>query len=179
MSISSIASQNSIPSSFSVSSSSANKNATLNQLRQQFQQLGQDLQAGSLSAAQSDFASLQQTSTNPSASANNPITQALNQLKTQLQSGQPTGTPARPAPGTPITQPTQNTGPHGHHHHHGGGESPTDPSAPPSLFDQLGQASQSNNLSAAQQAYNSLLQALPQSLADNVASTPDVFSLNA
>jgi len=178
MSISSIASQNSIPSSFSVSSPSANKNATLNQLRQQFQQLGQDLQAGSLSAAQSDFASLQQTSTNPSASANNPITQALNQLKTQLQSGQPVGTPARPAPGTPITQPTQTTGPHGHHHHHGQ-ESPADPSAPASGFGQLGQASPSNNLSAAQQAYNSLLQALTQSLTDSVASTPDVFSLNA
>jgi hypothetical protein len=178
MSISSIASHNSIPSNFSVSAPSASKSATLNQLRQQFQQLGQDLQAGKLSAAQTDFASLQQTSTNPSASPNNPITQALNQLKTQLQSGTLHGTPAKPVPGTPIAEPPQTNGPHGHHHHHGG-ESPADPSAPASGFDLWGQAPQSNTLAAAQQAYNSLLQALPQSLSDSVASNPDVFSLTA
>jgi hypothetical protein len=178
MSISSI-SHNSIPSGFSAGSPSASQSSTLNQLRQQFQQLGQDLQAGNLPAAQTDFTTLQQTSTNAPATApaNNPIAQALSQLKTQLQSGIPNGTPAKPAPGTPITQPPQTPGAHGHHHHQGP-EGPEDPTSPGSNsgFNQLGET---NILSTAQQAYNSIVQFLPQSLSENVASTPDVFSLNA
>jgi hypothetical protein len=42
-------------------------------------------------------------------------------------------------------------------------------------LDQLGQALQSNNLSAAQQAYNSVLQGLPLSLSNSLLSTPDVL----
>jgi hypothetical protein len=179
MSISSIASHNSVAPSFSVGPSTANQTATLNQLRQQFQQLGQDLQSGNLSAGQSDFTALQQiTNATITASPNNPITQALNQLQNQLQSGTLHGTPAKPAPGTPIAQPPQTPAAHGHHHHHGT-EGPADPTSPASGFDQLGQPTQSNNLSAAQQAYNAIVQSLPQSLSDSVASTPNVFSLNA
>src|ERR1035438_4742169 len=62
--------------------------------RQQFQQLGQALQSGNLSAAQSDFASLQQgfsqsaaASNANSTSAANPLSQAFNQLASDLQSG--------------------------------------------------------------------------------------------
>jgi hypothetical protein len=63
------------------------------------QQLGQDLQSGNLSAAQSDFKTLQQAFTQPSTTAagtasgptfNNttsPITKAFNQLASDLQSG--------------------------------------------------------------------------------------------
>jgi outer membrane protein assembly factor BamD (BamD/ComL family) len=56
--------------------------------QKEFQQLGQALQSGNLSAAQADFATLQQSS--PSASvtaAGNSITQAFSQLGKDLQSG--------------------------------------------------------------------------------------------
>ena len=60
------------------------------QFQQTFQQLGQDLQSGNLSAAQSDFATLQnlgsQNSTATSQS-NSPIAQAFSQLAKDLQSG--------------------------------------------------------------------------------------------
>jgi len=59
------------------------------QFHQELWQLGQDLQAGNLSAAQSDFASLQQdvpqNSTN--GSSQNPIGQAFSQLAPDLKSG--------------------------------------------------------------------------------------------
>lgn len=183
MSISSIASQASIASSFSTGTPSANKTGALNQLRQQFQQLGQDLQSGNLSAAQSDFASLQQEAsptTVSSTPSNDPVTQALNQLQTQLQAGDLVGATPKPVANVPIAQ----QGPeapatHGHGHGHRGHEpeAPADPAAPVyDGLDQLGQALQSNNLSAAQQAYNSVLQGLPSSLSNGLLSTPDILS---
>ena len=62
------------------------------QFRQQFQQLGQDLQSGSLSAAQTDFASLQQLQSSSSASsallqASNPASQDFTQLAQDLKAG--------------------------------------------------------------------------------------------
>jgi len=56
----------------------------------QFQQLGQDLASGNLSAAQSDFASLQQSFAQTavaSPSNSNPVAQAFQQLATDLKSG--------------------------------------------------------------------------------------------
>ncbi|HLW83584.1 MAG TPA: hypothetical protein VKR60_00135 [Candidatus Sulfotelmatobacter sp.] len=183
MSVSSIASHNSVASGFSVSSASASQASKLNQLRQQFQQLGQHLQSGKLSAAQTDFATLQQassTSATVSTPGNDPVTQALRQLQTDLQAGNLPGAPAKPAPGAPIAQQGPEAGgAHGHHHHHpvARPEDPTAPGAGAGL-DQLGQALQSNNLSAAQQAYNSVLQGLPLSLSGGVA-TPDVLAQTA
>ncbi len=57
--------------------------------RQEFQQLGQDLESGNLSAAQSDFATLQNllpqsASTTTAAQSNNPIAQAFAQLGKDL-----------------------------------------------------------------------------------------------
>ncbi|HEY6337065.1 MAG TPA: hypothetical protein VIW68_01090 [Candidatus Sulfotelmatobacter sp.] len=184
MSISSIASHNNIASGFSVGSPSARQTAALNQLRQQFQQLGQDLQSGSLSAAQSDFATLQQeaslTAASPTTLGKDPITQALNQLRTQLQSGDLAGPQPRPVANVPIAQPSPAPGTHHHGHHHPSTQGPADPAEPEAEgFDQLGQALQSNNLSAAQQAYNSVLQSLPLSLRNGVLSTPDVLSQSA
>jgi hypothetical protein len=185
MSISSIASNHTIPSGFSVGPPNANQTATLSQLRQQFQQLGKDLQSGNLSAAQTDFATLQQASAASIkyARGNDPVTQALNQLQTDVQSGNLVGTPPHPAPGAPIAQqPLQAPGAHGHHHHHGPTEAgPADPAYPVSGqgIDQLGQALQSNNLSAAQQAYNSVMQGLPLSLSSGFLATPDVMSQSA
>jgi outer membrane protein assembly factor BamD (BamD/ComL family) len=54
----------------------------LQQIQQTFQQLGQDLQSGNLSAAQSDFAALQklvpQANSTSSSQSNSPIAQAFN-----------------------------------------------------------------------------------------------------
>jgi hypothetical protein len=176
MSISSILSSSPVVSGFSVSSPSAKGGSALNQLRQQFQQLGQDLQSGKLSAAQTDFTSLQQgVSTSFSALGHNPITQALKQLQTQLQSGDVAGTPT--ADGPPIQVQNQTTSGHLHHHRHSQGPTidPTVTSLGQGL-DQLGQALQSNNLSAAQQAYNTMLQGLPLSLSNSLLSAPALLS---
>jgi len=140
------------------------------QFQQEFQELGQDLQSGNISAAQQDFSALQQLSpqaSSTSAQSNNPIAQEFNQLSQDLQSG---NLSAAQQDYTTIQQDFQSQsaqqnpateGHHGHHHHHhggGGGES----SLVSQLFTELGQELQSNNISAAQQTYNSLLQDLPQ-----------------
>jgi len=151
----------------------------MQQFRQEFQQLGQDLQSGNLSAAQQDFATLQQlspqASSTSSAASSNPITQAFNQLSQDLQSG---NLSAAQQDYTNIQQDFQNQisgqNPtnevhHGHHHHHGGGGESSELSQ---LFSQLGQALQSGNLSTAQQTYNTMLQDLQQfSLGSGQAST--------
>jgi hypothetical protein len=63
------------------------------QFQQEFQQLGQDVQSGNLSAAQSDFTSLtsSQQSTFLQPPSNSPIAQALNQLSQDLQAGNLSG----------------------------------------------------------------------------------------
>jgi outer membrane protein assembly factor BamD (BamD/ComL family) len=132
----------------------------MQQFGQEFQQLGQDLQSGNLSAAQQDFATLQQlspqsSSTSSSTQSNNPITQAFNQLSQDLKAG---NLSAAQQDYTKIQQDFQNQGAeghHAHHHHHGGGGESSQVSQ---LFSELGQELQSSNVSAAQQTYNTLLQ---------------------
>ncbi len=132
----------------------------MQQIRQEFQQLGQDLQSGNLSAAQSDFATLQQlqpqtSSTSPTQS--NPITQEFSQLATDLKSG---NVSAAQQDYSTIQQDVQSHAAQGHHHHHGSGgrgESEIGQS-----ISQLGQALQSGNLSNARQVYGSLLQDFQQ-----------------
>jgi outer membrane protein assembly factor BamD (BamD/ComL family) len=129
------------------------------QIQQEFQQLGQDLQTGNLSAAQSDFASLQQmnpqTSSSSATQSNNPTTQEFNQLSQDLQSGNIT---AAQQDYTKIQQDFQSASAHKHHHHHSGGSSQSNEIS--QLFQQLGQELQSGNLAAAQQAYGALSQDL-------------------
>jgi len=143
----------------------------MQQFQQEFQQLGQDLQSGNLSAAQSDFATLQQSApqanSTASAQSSNPIVQAFNQLSTDLKSG---NTAAAQQDYATIQQDfqnqgTQNQGAHHHHHHHGGGGSQQN--AISQMFQQLGQDLQSGQLSAAQQAYGSLQQEFQQFAATN------------
>ena len=66
------------------------------QIKTEFQQLGQDLQSGNLTAAQSDFTTLSQNlsgasqssaTTASSATGNTPLAQAFAQLGQDLQSG--------------------------------------------------------------------------------------------
>jgi outer membrane protein assembly factor BamD (BamD/ComL family) len=132
------------------------------QFQKEFQRLGQALQSGNLSAAQSDFATLQQTSSSPSASAStsSPIAQAFSQLGKDLQSG---NLSAAQQDFSKIQQDTQSQSPqtHHHHHHHGGGGGGGSSSSQSTLaleFAQLGQDLQAGNVSAAQQAYSSVQQ---------------------
>lgn len=143
-------------------------NNKVQQFQQVFQQLGQDLQSGNLSAAQSDFAALQQSpaqaSSSSSAPSTNPIAQDFKQLSQDLQSGNVSGAQQDYAK---IQQDFQNlaAGSHGHHHHHGGGGGGG--SAISQLLQQLGQELQSGDLSSAQQSYNALQQDFLQSAPNN------------
>src|SRR5271157_3625832 len=129
----------------------------MQQFQQEFQQLGQDLQSGNLSAAQADFATLQQlgpqTNSTSSSQSSNPIAQEFNQLSQDLQSG---NVSAAQKDYATIQQSFQTQASQTHHHHHGGGGSGA--SAISQLLSQLGQALQSGSLSVAQQAYRTLQQ---------------------
>ncbi len=141
------------------------------QVRQEFQQLGSDLASGNLSAAQSDFASLQQlqtqasTSTSSTASASatssSTLTQELQQLSQDLQSGNLTAAQqdysAIQQQASAVAPPTSH-----HHHHHSSGASATQNTVAQE-FQQLGQALQSGDLSSAQQAYTTLQQTFASS----------------
>jgi len=129
------------------------------QFRQDFQQLGEDLQSGNLSAAQSDFATLQQLSSQSTSSttqsiSSNPLQQAFQQLAQDLQAG---NLSAAQQDYSSIQQDVQNQASqlHGHHHHHRGTVQTNQVSQ---LFQQLGQALQTGNLSSAQQIFNTLQQ---------------------
>jgi hypothetical protein len=160
------------------------------EMQQEFAQLGQDLQSGNLSAAQSDFATLTQlgpqstssssSSSSNSAASNNPMAQAFAQLSKDLQSG---NLSAAQQDFATIQQDMQSNAVQsgGHHHHHrGGGEGGQ--SAISSLFSQLGQALQSGDLSTAQQVYSTLqqnFQQAGQSTSGSAEVQPSAVSVNA
>ena len=143
------------------------------QFQQEFQQLGQDLQSGNLTAAQTDFTTLQQigsnsTSTSSTASSN-PLAQAFNQLGQDLQSGNMS---AAQQDFTTIQQDLQSQASHGHRHHHHGGSGGDQSNPISQLFEQLGQALQSGSLSSAQQIYSAMQQDFAQMGASGQASEP-------
>ena len=151
------------------------------QFRQDFQKLGQDLQSGNLSAAQADFATLQQlgpqtssASSTSSSQSSNPIAQAFNQLAQDLQSG---NVSAAQQDFSAIQKDVQSQAGrmHNHHCHHIGGSGT---SAINQLLNQLGQSLQSGNLTAAQQAYSTLLQDFQQFSQTNGLSTSSQSSSN-
>jgi len=133
------------------------------QIQQDFEQLGQDLQSGNLTAAQADFATLEKLlpeNSSTSATENDPVAQAFNQLSQDLQSG---NLSAAQQAYQSIQQDFQSQGArsqwHHHHHHHQGDGGAGNLSQ---LLSQLGQALQSGNLSQAQQAFASLQQDFAQ-----------------
>ena len=159
----------------STSSISGSMFSQLQQFQQELQQLGKDLQAGNLSAAQADFATLQQNAPSSSATASaqssNPIVQAFNQLGKDLQSG---NLSAAQQDYSTIQQDAQSQNPRVHHHHHHGGGGDPSGSQQNTIaqeFSQLSQALQAGNLSAAQQAYSTLQQSF-QEFAGNNAFPP-------
>jgi outer membrane protein assembly factor BamD (BamD/ComL family) len=129
--------------------------------QKEFQQLGQDLQSGNLSAAQADFATLQQNSRSSaptSASTSSPIAQAFSQLGKDLQSG---NLSAAQQDFSKIQQDVQSQGTQTHHHHHhhsGGGAGAGEQTNLAQEFAQLGQDLQAGNVSAAQKAYRAVQQ---------------------
>lgn len=160
---------------------SQNTQTQMQQIQQEFQQLGEDLQSGNLSSAQSDFATLSQmasslisaststsaTSSSTSSAASNPIAKEFAQLGQDLQSG---NLSAAQQDFSTIQQSMQNAAAaHGHHHHHGGGSSQNNPIS--QMFNQLGQDLQSGNLSAAQQDFSSLQQLFQQAGQGSSASS--------
>ncbi len=162
--------------------------------QENFQKLGQDLQSGNLSSAQSDFATLQQAFAQPSTTSgtaaattstatSNPITQAFNQLASDLQSG---NLAAAQKDYTTLQQDLQSQSGMGHHlhnHHRISGGGVEDSSGQnPLLQDltQLGQSLTSSNLTGAQQAYAVLQQQLQQfALGGGALSTESPVSLEA
>ena len=169
-------------------SSATTPNPHKQQVKQGFQLLGQDLQSGNLSQAQSDFASLQQLLPGgqqsslltpvSSAQSSNPLATAVSQLAQDLKSGNLT---AAQSDFATVQQDLQQGGPqagaaHGHHHHHhqsdgDSGQSSGQQNPISTLFGQLGQDLQSGNLSAAQQAYSSLQQDFQQFALNNSSTT--------
>jgi hypothetical protein len=96
----------------------------MQQFKQEFQQLGQDLQAGNLSAAQADFVTLQQLGlqgpSTSTAQSSSPLAQAFKQLSQDLSSG---NLSAAQQDDVKIqraiqSQASQTQGHHHHHHHH-------------------------------------------------------------
>ena len=136
------------------------------QIKQDFKQLGQDLQSGNLSQAQSDFSALQQllpsqqqgasTTTQAASQSANPISQAISELAQDLKSGNLTAAQSDFSTLQQDVQQQEGTGA-GHHHHRAESAS-NQQSAISSLFASLGQSLQSGNITAAQQTYSSLQQ---------------------
>ena len=156
--------------------SSLNVQTKKQPIQQEFQQLGQDLQSGNLSAAQADFAALQssspQTSSTSSPQNNNPIAQAFKQLSQDLQSG---NVSAAQSDFSTIQQDFQNQAAQTHpHHHHRGGEQQS--GAISQLVTQLGQSLRAGNLAAAQQAYGALQQDFLQSSQQNTSASSQALS---
>jgi ribosomal protein S20 len=171
----------------------------MQQFRQVFQQLGQDLQSGNLPAAQSDILTLQQSvppAASTTSSSKNRMAQDFSQLSADLKSG---NISAAQKDYSAVQQDFQNRATHRHHHHGGGGTSGFSKvlgglgqaaqfvaNFGSHLLGPLGVALQSGNLSAAQQAYSAVQQAVQQLAQNNPASsqtapeaTSSGISLNA
>jgi hypothetical protein len=162
------------------------------QIKEQFQQLGQDLQSGNLTQAQSDYTTLSKefpganqsgataattANTNPAttgtttSSGTTSLAQQFAQLGQDLQSG---NLRAAQQNDTNLQQTAQQNGAqqvgghhrHGHHHHGGGAQSAsTGSSAQQSIsqaFGTLSQDLQVGNLSGAQSAFATLQNDLQQ-----------------
>jgi hypothetical protein len=137
--------------------------------KQGFQQLGQDLQSGNVSQAETDLASLQLGTglTQPSSSSpSSSVTQSFNQIAQDLQSG---NLAAAQSDYATLQQDLQQGG-HQHHAHRLSGSSGAAADLQQELS-QLGQALQSGNMSGAQQAYAAIQTDLSVFGAGNAANS--------
>jgi outer membrane protein assembly factor BamD (BamD/ComL family) len=153
-----------------------NNPSKFQQIKAEFQQLGQDLQSGNLTQAQSDFATLskdfpglnQSTGSTSSGAANNPVAQAFTQLGLDLQTGK---LQAAQQDFTNLQKDLQNGSGqqvqghlHRQHHHHTESSETSSREANPIVqaFSTLGQDLQAGNLSGAQSAFATLQNDLQQ-----------------
>ena len=115
--------------------------------------MGQDLQSGNVSQAETDLAALQPGAAGgaPSASSAGLVSRALSQVAQDLQSG---NLSAAQSDFAGLEQNLQQRTPV-YHHFHAAGSHPG-MSQMQALFSQLGQALQSGNLAAARQSYATL-----------------------
>ena len=159
--------------------SSQNTPSKFQQIKTEFQQLGQDLQSGNLTQAQSDFATLSQNLpgasqssaiTTNSTTSSNLLAQAFTQLGQDLQSG---NLQAAQKDFTTLQRDVQQNASQqvgGHHHHHHHAESSQSSSSSSSqqanpiaqAFSTLAQDLQAGNLSGAQSAFATLQNDLQQ-----------------
>jgi hypothetical protein len=125
---------------------SPGSHSRVQKFKQEFQQLGQDLQSGDVSQAKSDLASLQPGNA-PATLSPATVSQGFQQLTQDLQAGNLTAAQADYAGLEQELQPSAARSPHNHH-----AQGANLPSTQQELS-RLGQALQSGNLSAAQAAY--------------------------
>jgi hypothetical protein len=145
----------------------ANIQRNYQQVRGEFKQLGQDLQAGNLAQAQTDFVTLSQSAASQFGS-NSPVAKALNAIGQALQSGNLAS--ARQAfSSLPIGM--ADAAADSRHGHVGTTQSPFG-----QALNQLGQALQSGNLSLAQQAFAAMQQTWQQ-VAPNAVPGPGASGL--
>jgi predicted lipoprotein len=138
------------------------------QVQGEFKTLGQDLTAGNLVQAQTDFVTLSQSVTSQ-LTCSSPIAKAVNAVGQALQSGNLTA-----AQQAFASIPSTMVGPSAVHHHHGHGSKSSPSAAQSNLFTQelntLGQALQSGNLAAAQQAFSAMQQGWQQTSPNSTAA---------
>ena len=146
-----------------------NNPSKFQQIKAEFQQLGQDLQSGNLTQAQADYTSLSQNLpglTQPQ-TATNPLAKAFQQLGQDLQAG---NLQAAQSDYSTVRQDAQQVASQarGHHHHHhrveGGEQSGSNQQqgAIQQAFSQLAQSLQAGSLSGAQSAFATLQNDLQQ-----------------
>jgi outer membrane protein assembly factor BamD (BamD/ComL family) len=156
----------------SILSGSQTRETPFQQTRSEFQQLGQDLQAGNLAQAQQDFAKLSQDLPAANQNGANPIAQAITQLGKDLQSG---NLSAAQQDFTTIREDSTqqlNVSPvqihHLHHHRVESSESSSSSSSSQQMnpilqdFSKLAQSLHAGNLQSAQQAFSTLQTDLQQ-----------------
>jgi len=179
MSISGIA-NTALSSLLTATQKAQNGQGNFQQIQSEFQQLGQDLQAGNLSQAQQDYATLSQNfpnaqsaTTTTMANSSNPIAQAFAALSQDLQNGNISGAQQDYATiQQDFQQQKQGAGQVHHHHHHGGGGGGQQGSQVSQALNSLATALQAGNLSSAQTAFAALQQDLEQfSTGSNAGST--------
>jgi hypothetical protein len=138
------------------------------QVQGEFKTLGQDLTAGNLAQAQTDFVTLAQSVTSQLTSSS-PVAKAIDAVGQALQSGNLTA-----AQQAFASIPSTMVGPSAIHHHRHTPPSQT-AAAQSSLFAQelntLGQALQSGNLAAAQQAFSAMQQGWQQTSPNSTAAS--------
>jgi hypothetical protein len=136
------------------------------QVKGEFKQLGQDLQTGNLAQAQTDFITLSQSMASQ-LGANSPVAQTLGTVgQSQQSANSPVGQPSFPPP-TAVPSPNAVTrSPTPYQGGIGGVQSTFT-----QMLNQLGQALQSGNLSAAQQAFSAAQQVWQQTLPNTMSGT--------